>query len=95
MSRFAKFFLGNQLLTLRQLIAGQPDFIDITTPSVAGDELEVAHGLNRIPIGYAIVKRPYTGTAADHGESGDTEWTEQYLYLKFEETDVDMRIAVF
>ena len=80
--------------TVRAIVSGQPDFIAITTPSSAGVELEVSHGLGRIPKGFFVAKRTYTGTAFDCGDSGTT-WTKEKLYLKFSITSIDLTIAVF
>ena len=82
-------------ITVRSLVDGQMDLIDITTPESGGRELEVVHGLGRIPRGVLLVNRPYTGLGPwDWGSSGTT-WTATKLYLKFSETSVNMTIAVF
>lgn len=39
-----------------ELWKAQPNFVEITTPATAGQELEVRHDLGRIPIGCAVVK---------------------------------------
>lgn len=39
-----------------ELWKGHPNFIEITTPATAGQELEVRHDLGRIPIGCVVVK---------------------------------------
>jgi hypothetical protein len=93
MSRVAKYIPNNLDATSRNLVSGQPDFIEITTPSTTV-ELEVPHGLGRVPNGYVVVKRTYTGTAFDHGDSGTT-WTRNHLYLRFSITSITLTIAVF
>lgn len=94
MSRLATFNPANLEATVKALISGQIDFIEITTPSSAGVELEVTHGLGRIPRGFVVVKRTYTGTAFDCGDSGTT-WTTSTIYLKFSVTSIALTIAVF
>lgn len=90
--RMSDAFEMNQ--TVRELVNGQLNTIEITTPSSAGLELRIAHGLGRIPNGYIIVKRPYTGTAMDHG-IGSTSWDTVNLYLKFSVTDIALTLAVY
>jgi len=92
--RFAQYDLNDIPKTVLRLVGGQPNFLEITTPSTAGAELEITHGLGRVPNGYVIFKRPYTGTATDLG-AGDTAWTAERMYLTFEETGFDMTIAIF
>ena len=94
MSRVATWNAANVPATIRALVSGQMDFIEITTPSSAGVELEVKHGLNRRPNGFFVVKRTYTGTAFDCGDSG-TAWTDTTIYLKFSITSITLTIAVF
>lgn len=94
MSRLATFNGNNLPATIRALVSGQPDFIEITTPSSAGVELAVDHGLGRIPKGYVVVKRTYTGSAYDHGASA-TAWTTTRIYLQFSVTNIPLTIAVF
>lgn len=94
MSRVATYNPSQPDATLRALVSGQMDFIAITTPSTAGVELQVKHGLGRKPNGFHVVKRTYTGTAFDCGDSG-TEWTATDIYLKFSVTSIDMTIAVY
>lgn len=80
---------------IQEITNALPDFIEITTPSTVGEELPVAHGLNRVPHGFVVVKRDYSGTWAGYPGAGDTAWTNQTIYLKFGEADVAMTIAVF
>lgn len=94
MTRHAKEHPGHVALSVRELLDGQLNTIEITTPGSAGDELKIAHDLGRIPNGYIIVNRPYTGTAMDHGE-GATDWDETNIYLKFSATDTVLTIAVY
>ena len=94
MSRIAAYNPVHTDATLRALVSGQPDFIDITTPSTAGEEIGVPHGMGRVPKGFAVVKSTYTGTAMDAGDSGTT-WTTTTIYLKFSQTSVAVTIAVF
>ena len=94
MSRIAAYNPVNTDATLRSLVSGQADFIDLTTPSSAGEEVGVAHGLGRVPKGFAVVKSTYTGTAMDAGDSG-TAWTATTIYLKFSRTSAAVTIAVF
>ena len=95
MSRVTAYNPTSPYTTVRALVSGQPDFIEITTPSSAGVELEVAHGLGRVPKGYVVVNRAYTGTAFDHGRSTTTAWTRDKLYLMFSITSITLTIAVF
>ena len=78
--------------TIRELADGQPDFIEITTPTTPGDELRILHGLGRIPKGYDIVKAPYQ--ALNHGY-GTTAWTTRALYLRFSLASTDLTISVY
>lgn len=94
MSQHAKEYPGRSEQTIRELVAGQLDTFDITTPATAGLELKIVHGLGRVPNGYIIVQRPYTGTATDHG-MGATAWTKDFLYLKFEATSAALTLAVY
>lgn len=81
--------------TVRGLVDTRPSVITITTPSSAGLELEIQHGLGRVPHGYSIIKRPY-GSPTDiiHGE-GDTDWTSDKIYIKFNQTDLELTILVW
>jgi len=80
--------------TVRRIVERQTTFIDITTPSTAGNELEVRHTLGRTPIGFSIVKAPYQASAWWSGD-GDTDWDDTSMWLKFSVTDVDMTIGVY
>ena len=91
MSKHAKMNPASLPSTVKQLTEGQPDLIEITTPSTPGLELKVAHGLGRIPKGYTIVKGPYS--VFNHGDSG-TDWTDANIYLKFSLTSEAITIAV-
>ena len=92
MSRHAKMNPARPIVTTRQLVEGQPDIVEITTPSIPGIEAAIAHSLGRMPKGYIIVKGPYS--VFNHGESG-RDWTPNYLYLKFSITDETVTIAIF
>lgn len=92
MSQHAAWIPGKVADVVRSLVNGQPDFVDVTTPSNAGDELAITHGLGRIPKGYFVANRDYA--ALNHGKGG-TDWTKELIYLKFSTTDKALTIAVF
>lgn len=99
MAQHAPHLPMNPATTLQQLVEGQPDFIEITTPATAGTELAIQHGLGRVPKGFEVVKRPFIANPAI-GEGlfqagvGDTTWTKEFLYLKFSRTSVNVTISV-
>ena len=80
------------LQTVRELVQGQTDVLDVTTPSVPGTELKIPHGLGRTPKGYMIIAKPYKDL--NHGK-GDTTWTATHLYLKFSLDNTALMIGVF
>ena len=90
MSRHAQYMLGAVAQTVKQLVDGQPDFVEVTTPSSTSDELEIAHGLGRVPKGVLVVKSTINVQAYDSG----TPWTDKYLYCKFTQADQDVTVAV-
>ncbi|MCC6798319.1 MAG: tail fiber protein [Candidatus Hydrogenedentes bacterium] len=52
----AAFNIRDPNQSVRELCFFQPAFVPLTTPAVVGEELKVAHGLGRVPIGWAVVK---------------------------------------
>lgn len=94
MSQHAKEHPGAVAQSVRELLNGQLNTIEITTPSTAAEELKIAHDLGRVPNGYIIVIRPYTGGSLFHGK-GATTWDTVNLYLKFSTTDTELTLAVF
>lgn len=79
--------------TVRALCAAQEDILTLTTPATIGAELEIPHGLGKIPNGYAIINQPYSATAIGSGR-GDTAWTKEKLYLKFSVASTALTIKV-
>lgn len=63
-----------------ELWKAQPNFVDITTPSTAGQELEVRHDLGRIPIGYAVVKGDPGGSGERGIQTGQISFTPEDLF---------------
>ncbi len=55
MARHATYRPGQHDAVLRELCQGQPDIIEVTTPSTSGTELEIAHGLERVPKGWCVL----------------------------------------
>lgn len=94
MGQQVAFIPGFTEQVVAELVAKQPAFIDITTPSTVAEELEIRHDLQRIPNGYAIVKRPYVTFFHGH-DSTDTVWTDEFIYAKFSATDLELTLAVF
>ena len=92
MSQHAQNHPANQGQTIKALTEGQPDFIDITTPSTPGNELAILHGLDRIPKGYAIVNSPYQHLVCGRGGSA---WTKRRVWLKFSLASTSLTICVF
>lgn len=92
MSRIAQWTPDNLPAVVRKLVSGQMDVQAITTPATAGNELEIRHGLGRIPQGYIIVQRPYA--ALNHGIGGST-WTRDSIFVKFSTTSTALTIAIF
>ena len=83
----------------RALLASQPAFCTITTSAVAGEPTRIAHGLGRIPNGYAIIKQP-PGLLFMHGYdeynmNADTRWTTDVIYVIFSVGSVSLTVAVF
>ncbi|MCC6156125.1 MAG: tail fiber protein [Candidatus Hydrogenedentes bacterium] len=52
----AAFNIRDPNQSVRELCFFQPAFVPLTTPAVVGEELKVAHGLGRVPIGWMVVK---------------------------------------
>lgn len=92
MSQHAKWHPDNIPQSVKELVTGQPVFIDITTASVAAQEMEIPHGLGRIPKGFNLVKFPYN--LGVYG-AGPTAWTDKYIYLRFLDTSAEYRICVY
>jgi len=68
-------------------------FIDInTTPAVANTEFVVIHGLQRVPVGYLIVR---ADKACNVYDSSAGSWTESLLYLKCDTAGVTIKIVLF
>lgn len=94
MSRMAKLHPSSIEQTVRELVSGQADFVEITTPSSINDELEIRHGLGRIPRGMMIVKTAYAFGSNLWG-TGDTEWTTEAIYARFPYNDATITVAIF
>ena len=94
MGQHTAFILGREEETLRDLVASQPVFIDITTPAFGGTEMKIEHSLGRIPKVYVLVKQIFGSFNHGH-DDGDTEWDEHFIYLKFSVTNTALTIAVF
>lgn len=92
MVQHAQNLPGNLPTSVRELVEGQVDAIDVTTPALPGEELKIQHGLGRIPKGYIILKKTYH--AMNDGESG-TAWDRDFLYLKFSLDSRAITIGVF
>ena len=93
MSRVAVLNRRNVDATVRALVAGSANAVSITTPSRAGTLLEIPHDLGRIPIGYTIGKGPFA--MFQHGwNTGDTDWTTKFLYLRFGVADTALTLLV-
>lgn len=94
MGQQSTYIPGREDETLKEFIGLQPVFIEITTPTIPGELLEIEHNLGRIPQGYSIVDRPFT--MFNHGrDSTDTAWTEHFMYLRFSLAGTAMKIVVF
>lgn len=94
MSRVAKLHGGNVEQAVRELVSGQPDFIEVVTPSSVNIELEIKHGLGRIPNGMMIVKTAYAFGSNLWG-AGTTPWTKDAIYAVFPYNDAAITVAVF
>lgn len=70
-------------------IAG--NWITVTSPGVANTEFSFAHKLNKVPVGYHIMRRNNTGVIYD----GTTAWTSSLIYLKCTVATQAMTIFVF
>lgn len=80
----------------QELVAGQPIFVDITTPSANDTELEIVHDLRRVPKGAVVVKSPHTSFYYGHDPLTDTAWSASRIYLKFNgATGEKMTVAIF
>lgn len=67
-------------------------FVDITTPNPAGTELTVQHGLGYVPTGFIIVLKEGAG---DVYASNVSSWDGEFLYIKSDTADLDIRIFIF
>lgn len=94
MGQFAALIPGREDESLRQLLLGQALIVNITTPSIPGEELKISHNLGRMPNGYMLLTRPFMTFQHGH-DSNDTEWDDQFMYLRFSIVDTDIAIAVF
>lgn len=63
----------------------------LTTSAVAGTELEISHGLKRIPSGYLVIGKDKTGDIFD----GSTVWTSSSIYVKSDVASLTIKVLVF
>jgi len=70
-------------------IAG--NWITVVSPGVANTEFNFLHKLNKLPVGYHIMRRNNSGLVYD----GVTAWTTTTMYLKCTVATQTMTIFVF
>jgi hypothetical protein len=56
-----------------------------------GGDTTIPHGLNRIPLGYWVVKQSQGCEASN----GSTAWTTTNIYFKIDHSDTDVIILIF
>lgn len=61
------------------------------TPGVINTEFAVAHGLNRIPVGFHVVNK---NGAVDVYQS-TTAWTKNTIYLKADVININITLLIF
>lgn len=61
------------------------------TPGVANTEFSVAHGLNRVPVGFHVVTK---NGACDVYQS-TTAWTNKLIYLKATVININIKLFIF
>jgi hypothetical protein len=67
-------------------------YVDVVFPSVADTQVAIPHGLQRRPIGYAVVR---SDRAADIYDSSAGSWTVEVLYLKSNVANATVRLLVW
>lgn len=67
-------------------------YIDFLTPAVADTEFIVPHGLNRVPIGYQVVRRDAAAVVYD---SSVGSWSPDLLYLKCDTSSTTIKLLVW
>jgi hypothetical protein len=60
------------------------------TPAIANTEMNILHNLNRVPVGYLVVRNDAPLELYDSG----TAWTSTLIYLKSPNTDVNFTIFI-
>lgn len=68
-------------------------FVDVaTTPGTADTEFVIVHGLQRVPIGYNVVRKD---KACDVYDSSIGSWTSSLMYLKCSVATATVKLFIF
>ena len=68
-------------------------YVDVaTTPGVADTEFTVVHGLQRVPVGYIVVRKD---KACDVYDSSIGSWTDSLMFLKCTVATATVKLIVF
>lgn len=74
--------------------AGNVDaqYITVVTPSSANTEFEVVHGLDRVPIGYDVLRKD---KAADIYDDGGGDWGPDIMFLKCSASSASIKLRIY
>jgi hypothetical protein len=67
-------------------------FHEITFPAVADTELAIRHNLNRLPVGYRLIRKD---RACDVYDSSSGSWTGTIIYLKCNTSSAVVALELF
>lgn len=62
-----------------------------TTPLVANTQFAVSHGLNRVPVGFHLMRKNGITDVYDSG----TAWTDKQIFLKATGTGINITLFIF
>lgn len=67
-------------------------YVDLVFPSTPDTEVKIPHGLKRVPVGYAIVRRD---RACQVYDSSTGSWGESLFYLKCDTASATVKVLLW